>query len=91
MLKQIMRGCGMLPHVGEHPGTLLLFIFILMGAAAGVKGGWAGALGGASIMAIVFVPMYLYGAYDRAKLSDELQTEENFGAQVVAQQNGESA
>jgi hypothetical protein len=71
-LRQIVRGCGALPHVGSHPGTGMLIIFILLGAAAGVRGGWRGALGGAAFMALFMVPMYLYGAYGRANDSDQL-------------------
>ena len=33
--KQIVRGMGTLPHVGEHPGTRLLLYWIAAGALAG--------------------------------------------------------
>lgn len=71
-IRQMIRGCGELPYVGEHPGTEVLFIFLLMGALAGAKGGWFGVLGGFLIMALFMVPMYLWGAYDRAQMSDGL-------------------
>lgn len=72
-LRHIIRGCGTLPHVGEHPGTLLIVAFLLMGALTGAKGGWQGALFGTGVMAIVFVPMYLYGAYSRSVDSEEYE------------------
>lgn len=73
---QIIRGCGTLPHVGEHPGTAILLIFLGLGAVAGLQGGAWGVLGGCALMALVMVPIYLYGAYDRANLSDTLRTRE---------------
>jgi prepilin signal peptidase PulO-like enzyme (type II secretory pathway) len=72
-LRHIIRGCGTLPHVGEHPGTLLIVAFLLIGALAGSKGGWQGALLGAGVMAAVFVPMYLYGAYSRSVESEQYE------------------
>lgn len=72
-LRQMIRGCGTLPHVGEHPGTTPLFGFVALGAIAGAgKGLWA-AVGGAVLMAVFIGPIYLYGAYDRANLSDQLE------------------
>ena len=74
-IRQIIRGCGTLPHVGEHPGTTFLVLLILIGAAAGHDGGWRGCIGGALLMAAVFVPAYLYGAYSRANDSDQYEAE----------------
>lgn len=73
VLRQIYRGCTDLPHVGEHPGTLWLCMFLLMGGLAGGKGGLAGFLGGTAFMALFMLPIYLYGAYDRANYSDQLE------------------
>lgn len=73
VVRQIVRGCRDLPHVGPHPGTDILIIFLLMGALAGARGGWWGVLGGASITAVAFVPIYLWGAYSRANDSDRFQ------------------
>lgn len=72
-IHHIIRGCGTLPHVGEHPGTVLIIAFVVIGAMAGAKGGWKGALFGAGVMAIVFVPMYLYGAYMRSVESEQYE------------------
>lgn len=69
-LRQIIRGCGILPHVGEHPGTGWLIVFIMMGAFAGRGGGIWGVLGGALFMAVFMGSIYLYGAYCRAEDSD---------------------
>lgn len=75
MIRQIIRGCGDLPYVGPHPGTFILAALLLAGALAGAKGGYWGMLGGLAFMGVFMVPIYLYGAYDRAKLSDKLQEE----------------
>lgn len=75
IIKQIIRGCGTLPHVGEHPGSGLVLMLLLAGACAGYKGEWLGALFGAGVMAAVFVPMYFYGAYCRAQDSDAYERE----------------
>jgi hypothetical protein len=72
VIRQIIRGCGELPHVGDHPGSIWLFMFILMGLLAGVQSGLWGAFGGATLMALFMLPLYLWGAYDRAQLSDRL-------------------
>lgn len=70
-IKQVLRGCGTLPHVGEHPGTEYLIVFIVLGALTGAEeAGWLGAVGGAAFMVAFFVPIYLVGAYDRANDSD---------------------
>jgi hypothetical protein len=68
-----IRGCRSLPHVGSHPGTGIVFLTLLAGAAAGVaRGGLSGAVGGAALVAAFVVPLYLVGAHDRAHLSDRL-------------------
>jgi hypothetical protein len=74
---QTMRGCGYLPHVGEHPGTLWMIMFILFGGMAGVsRGGMYGMIGGLMFMALFVLPLYLWGAYDRANLSDNITKNE---------------
>ncbi len=74
-LRQIIRGCGTLPHVGEHPGTLYVVALIGAGAYAGAtrSGSVLGALVGAAIVGVVILPMYLYGAYERARISDRME------------------
>lgn len=72
VLRQVWRGCGTLPHVGEHPGTGFLLLLILTGGAACWRGGLVGVLIGAGLMAAVMGPIYLCGAYSRAQLSDRL-------------------
>lgn len=66
IIQHIIRGCGKLEYCGEHPGTEILFVLICMGMIAGAKGGLLGCLVGSGLMALVFGPMYLYGAYDRS-------------------------
>jgi len=71
-IRQIIRGCGTLPYVGEHPGTLFFIMYIALGGLAGRDGGISGFIVGCAIVAVVLGPMYLYGAYSRAELSDKL-------------------
>lgn len=71
VIRQCVRGCTDLPHVGPHPGAAVLVVVILLGGIAGLKGR-LGFLAGAAIMSAVYVPIYLYGAYRRAQLSDRL-------------------
>lgn len=73
-IKQTVRGCGYLPHCGEHPGTGVLFILVLGGAAvAGKAGGLGGVVLGAAVMLLVYGPLYLYGAYTRAVENDRMK------------------
>jgi hypothetical protein len=75
ILRQAIRGCASLPHVGEHPGTPFLIMMIVMGFASGLRRGlFAGVLGGV-VMGIVFGSMYLRGAYGRAEISDHLTSQ----------------
>ena len=69
ILEQTWRGCWTLPHVGAHPGTIYLIVFVAGGAAAA---GWVGA----AFMAVILLPLYLKGAYDRAQRSNQLGKEE---------------
>ena len=72
-LKQVMRGCGTLPHVGSHPGFEGAVGMLVVGGVFGAEdGGWRGVLGGVLLAAIFVVPLYLIGAYDRANESDRL-------------------
>ena len=71
-IRRIIKGCKTLPYMGSHPGTPYLFLFTALGGYAGSKGGIWGTLGGASIMLLFFGPLYLYGAYSRAKEVEEL-------------------
>lgn len=71
-IKHIIRGCGWLEHCGDHPGTAVLFAFILSGALGGSNGGWNGILGGAGIMSAFMMPLYLHGAYERSILDEKL-------------------
>jgi len=63
MYRQVCRGCGTLPHYGDHPGTLVLIVMCFAGLVAG---GVAGLI----IMLVVFGPVYFWGAYERAEDSD---------------------
>lgn len=72
VIRQVIRGCTNLPYVGPHPGCFIMIMFIIIGAMAGAKGGISGVIGGSCIVAICVLPFFLYGAYDRANLSDKL-------------------
>jgi len=68
ILLRCWQGCFYLPGYGPHPGTKLIIIVIAMGACAGMQdAGWIGAAVGAVFMALVYVPFYLIGSYNRAK------------------------
>jgi len=60
-IRRTIKGMGYLDSCGDHPGTLLLIVFLLMGF---VKG--------AAIMGVFFAPLYLSGCYDRGKIEDEM-------------------
>lgn len=76
ILKDAMRGCRWMPHVGSHPGTPLLFILIVMGGLAGSGSSedafLKGLLVGSFLMAVPFGALYLAGAVARARLSDRV-------------------
>lgn len=55
--RRIVRGIRWSPKYGSHPGTPWALFFIGLGAVAG---GWIGAF----VMAAVFGPLYLWGAYE---------------------------
>lgn len=74
IIRQIIRGCGTLPHVGDHPGTVFMLAFLMIGALAGAeRGGLRGSIGGALAMAVFILPLYLKGAYDSAQDSDRIR------------------
>lgn len=72
IIRQTIRGCKTLPHVGEHPGTVTLILFLVFGGLA-TKPSVLGIFG----TALFLLPLYLHGAYGRAELSDRLEREEN--------------
>ena len=73
IIKQTIRGIGNLPYVGEHPGTPVFILMIFTGILAGCGRGniYLGLFGGL-VMILFFGPLYLYGAYDRANISDSV-------------------
>lgn len=73
MIKQVWRGCGYLPHVGEHPGLLVAVFLIIAGFLAGLKRGtFIGGLVGMAIMFVCVGIPFLYGAYMRAEDNDRI-------------------
>lgn len=67
-ITRTVRGCGELPGYGGHPGSAFLGFLVVVGAFAGAqRGSWLGAALGAGAMIAVFGPMYLRGAYERAR------------------------
>lgn len=78
MFRQMIRGCGNLPHVGQHPGTGFVFALVFLGVIAGMEHGlWRGSLVGAAIVAVFVLPCYLAGAYARALESDRISASES--------------
>lgn len=76
MIRNIIRGCGTLPHVGDHPGTGTYIVLIGMGMAAGINGGPVAVIGGGVFMAVGMGLVYFWGAYDRAITSDRIDARE---------------
>lgn len=78
LFKQMYRGCTTLPHVGDHPGTL---VFLMYSFSTGLlcieNNGVIGFFKGSIIMMILLGPFYLIGAYQRAEYSDELTRKKN--------------
>lgn len=70
--RQALRGVRSLPHVGAHPGTVPVVAF---GVALPLAGGW----GGVAMWLLLFVLPYLYGAHERATLSDRLSSSRSGG------------
>ena len=66
-VRRVIAGCGYLEGYGHHPGTAIMCLFIIAATAAGAHRGYTGALVGALISCGVLVPLYLAGAYGRAK------------------------
>ena len=62
-MRRILRGLSYSEHCGSHPGTPVIAALVILGAVAG-------GIAGASIMAAVFGPLYLYGAYERGRYAD---------------------
>lgn len=74
IMRQCWRGCGWLPHVGNHPGTGPVIGLTLITGAAGAQGGGLVGFVIASLAAmLIYGSMYFYGAYSRAQLSDALE------------------
>ena len=67
IFKDILQGAGNLPSYGSHPGTGIMFAFLIMGALAGSDGGWTGILGGVAIMALIVVPIWCVGCIETAR------------------------
>jgi hypothetical protein len=73
IVSAIVAGCGAMPHVGAHPGTgIVLFLIVITGAAGAQAGSWAGFVGGLGLAVAIYGPLYLYGAYERTRLSERL-------------------
>lgn len=70
VIRQCIRGTRDLPGVGSHPGTMWVILFPLGGAVAGLEHGITGGIIGVLAFLALFGPLYLYGAYERAELSD---------------------
>lgn len=74
ILRKIRRGAGYLPGYGEHPGTPLLIMMVLMGILAGAgRGSIRAALGGGAVMLVVFGPLWCMGCVGRANAYDRRQ------------------
>lgn len=75
VVKHCLRGTRTLPFVGPHPGNAWLVIIYAAVAVTGLSfdDPVRGVLSGLAAVTVVFVPMYLYGAYERSRLSARLR------------------
>ena len=72
IFRQIARGCTDLPYVGDHPGKFNIIMLVFMAGLLGSNHGVEGAVI-AMVGVIVFLsPLVLWGAYQRAELSDSI-------------------
>lgn len=68
VIRDIIQGAGYLEGYGDHPGTPMLIIFILMGGIAGIeKGGLFGFIAGSLVMALIMGTFWVVGCVDRAR------------------------
>ena len=67
IIRRIARGLRESPEYGPHPGTPVMVGMIILGMAAGIDRGVWGATAGGCAMALIFGPLYLYGAWERGK------------------------
>lgn len=72
-VRQTVRGCTKLPHVGGHPGTTFLVLIVVITAlAGGYKSGLPGILFGGALAGAIFGTIYAMGAWSRAEISDRI-------------------
>jgi len=72
LVRQVVRGCGNLPHVGSHPGTVWFAALVGVACLQGLNHGMAGAALAGGMMFVAMGAIYFSGAYSRACLSDRL-------------------
>lgn len=72
VIKQCYRGTHYLPEVGDHPGTTMLIGWIILGLVASINKPLEFIVVANAINFLFIFPIYLFGAYDRAVLSDRI-------------------
>jgi len=81
VIMHCIRGCGYLPHCGDHPGTPILIMFCIATGIAFINRNHQNPLLafciGFSICLLIFGSMYLYGAYERSVYDEQLERETN--------------
>ena len=73
IIHRIVRGARYSEEYGDHPGTAIVLFFIFIGGIAGLARGPLGILFGAGAMALFFVPIWLWGCYERGKDLEKLR------------------
>lgn len=72
--RHVRRGAGYLEGYGNHPGTDMVVMMILVcGLAGAQRGSWSGFFGGLVIGAVFILPFYIMGCVDRSKGADRKQ------------------
>lgn len=67
VVQHVLTGCGRLDYCGSHPGTPTLGLLLIAG--------WIGTgqVVGGIVLAAVFLPLYLVGAYERSRFDEQIK------------------
>lgn len=77
IFRQIPRGFTNLPYVGEFPCKFLIMLLVFIAGSIGSNHGVKGAVIAMIGVVVVYSPLFLWGAYRRAELSDSIVKKQN--------------
>jgi hypothetical protein len=67
ILQRIYKGACYSDKYGEHPGWPFVIFLPLLGLVAGSQNGLSGAFFGFAFFAVLLVPLFLIGCWERGK------------------------